>query len=63
MVKRRLSILGATGSIGCSAVDVISHLGGTKAYDLVALTGGKNAKKLAEQALLLRAHRGGWALG
>lgn len=54
MVKRRLSILGATGSIGCSAVDVISYLGGAAAYDIVALTGGANAKKLAEQALLLR---------
>ncbi len=53
-MKRRLSILGSTGSIGCSAVDVISHLGGTETYDLVALTGGRNARKLAEQALALR---------
>jgi len=53
MVKRRLSILGSTGSIGCSTVDVIAHLGGTDTYDIVALTGGRNAKKLAEQSLLL----------
>lgn len=54
MVKRRLSILGSTGSIGCSAVDVISHLGGAESFDLVAMTAGRNAKKLAQQALLLR---------
>ncbi len=53
-MKRRLSILGSTGSIGCSAVDVISHLGGKEAYDVVAMTAGANAKKLAEQALSLR---------
>ena len=54
MVKRRLSILGSTGSIGCSTIDVISHLGGAETYDIVALTAGSNAKKLAEQALALR---------
>lgn len=54
MVKRRVSILGSTGSIGCSTVDVISHLGGADTYDIVALTAGSNARKLAEQALALR---------
>lgn len=54
MVKRRLSILGSTGSIGRSTVDVIDHLGGTKTFDIIALSGGSNAKKLAEQALALR---------
>lgn len=54
MVKRRLSIFGATGSIGCSTIDVISHLGGADTYELVALTGGSNAKLLAEQALALK---------
>ncbi len=54
MVKRRLSILGSTGSIGCSTVDVISYLGGPEAYEIVALTAGSNAKKLAEQALFLK---------
>ena len=54
MVKRRLSILGSTGSIGCSTVDVITHLGGAETYDIVALTAGSNAKRLAEQALVLK---------
>jgi len=54
MVKRRLSILGSTGSIGCSTVDVITHLGGAQSYDIVALTAGSNADKLAEQAQLLK---------
>ena len=54
MVKRRLSILGSTGSIGCSTLDVIAHLGGAETYKIVALTAGSNAKKLAAQALALR---------
>jgi len=54
MVKRRLSILGSTGSIGCSTVDVLTDLGGAEAYEIVALTAGSNVKKLAEQALALR---------
>jgi 1-deoxy-D-xylulose-5-phosphate reductoisomerase len=54
MVKRRLSILGSTGSIGCSTIDVIAHLDGAETYDIVALTAGSNAKKLAEQALALK---------
>jgi len=53
-VRRRLSILGSTGSIGCSTVDVIKHLGGADTYDIIALTAGSNAKKLAEQALTLQ---------
>ena len=54
MVERRLSILGSTGSIGCSTVDVIEYLGGADTYDIVALSAGSNAAKLAEQALSLR---------
>ena len=54
MVKRRISILGSTGSIGCSTVDVVSYLGGPETFDVVSLTAGSNAKRLAEQALILR---------
>jgi 1-deoxy-D-xylulose-5-phosphate reductoisomerase len=45
---RRVSILGATGSVGQSTLDVIarnSHL-----FEVVALTGNSNAKGLAELA-------------
>ncbi|MCL4157861.1 UNVERIFIED_CONTAM: hypothetical protein GTU68_028732 [Idotea baltica] len=54
MVKRRLSIFGSTGSVGRNTIDVIQHLGGAEAYDVIALAGGSNAKLLAEQALTLR---------
>ncbi|MDJ1008157.1 MAG: 1-deoxy-D-xylulose-5-phosphate reductoisomerase [Paracoccaceae bacterium] len=50
---RRVSIFGATGSIGCQTVELIAADPG--AYDVVALTGGRNVAKLAEQALLLNA--------
>lgn len=55
MVKRRLSILGSTGSIGCNTVDVIESLGGADTYDVVAVTGGANAALLARQARALNA--------
>ena len=55
MVKRRISILGSTGSIGCSTVDVVASLGGAEAYDVVALTGNGNAALLARQARTLGA--------
>lgn len=53
---RAVSIMGSTGSIGCSAFDVISHAnkGREGGFDVVALTAGSNAEKLAEQALECR---------
>ncbi|MFN3314471.1 MAG: 1-deoxy-D-xylulose-5-phosphate reductoisomerase, partial [Hyphomonas sp.] len=56
MAVRRISIAGSTGSIGCSAVDVIQHArnSGQGDFEIVALAAGSNAEKLAEQALLLR---------
>lgn len=56
MAARRISIAGSTGSIGCSAVDVIEYArnGGHGEFDIVALAAGSNAEKLAEQARLLR---------
>lgn len=50
---RRVSILGATGSIGESTVDLIART--PDRFDVVALTGGRNVARLAEQARALRA--------
>jgi 1-deoxy-D-xylulose-5-phosphate reductoisomerase len=50
---RRISVLGATGSIGLSTLDLIGRNPG--AYQVVALTGGQNAARLAELAILHRA--------
>ncbi|MBQ2263117.1 MAG: 1-deoxy-D-xylulose-5-phosphate reductoisomerase [Loktanella sp.] len=50
---RRITLFGATGSIGQSAVDLIAR--DPNAYDVVALTGGRNIAQLAHDAKLLRA--------
>jgi 1-deoxy-D-xylulose-5-phosphate reductoisomerase len=50
---RRISILGATGSIGESTLDLIGR--DPDSYDVVALTGGKNVTRLAEMAIAHRA--------
>lgn len=50
---RRVSIFGATGSIGQSTIDLIARDAG--AYDVVALTGGRNIAKLARDAMRLGA--------
>src|SRR4029450_12413830 len=50
---RRISVLGATGSIGESTLDLIGRNPG--AYRVVALTGGQNVSRLAELAVLHRA--------
>ena len=48
---RRISILGATGSIGVNTLDVIRHMGGRDAFDVVAVTGSANVALLAKQAV------------
>lgn len=48
--KRRISILGSTGSIGVNTLDVVNQLGGREAFDVVAITGNANVALLAEQA-------------
>lgn len=53
--RRRLSILGSTGSVGRSTVDVIESLGGAETFDVEALVAGRNVELLAEQARRLRA--------
>ena len=50
---RRVSILGATGSIGQNTIDLIARA--PEAYDVVALTGGRNIEQLAADARRLRA--------
>jgi 1-deoxy-D-xylulose-5-phosphate reductoisomerase len=48
--KRRLTILGSTGSIGTNTLDVIRQLGGRDAFEIAALTGNGNIELLAGQA-------------
>ncbi len=50
IARRRISILGSTGSIGVSTLDVLSQLGGRGAFDILAITGNSNISLLAEQA-------------
>src|SRR5215471_16205504 len=50
---RRVSVLGATGSIGESTLDLIGR--DPASYTVVALTGGRNAARLAELAVKHRA--------
>ena len=46
---KRISIFGATGSIGVSTLDLIARA--PEAYHVVALTGGRNVALLARQAI------------
>ena len=48
--KRRISILGSTGSIGVNTLDVVNQLGGQDSFEVVAVTGNANVALLAEQA-------------
>ncbi|WP_241523903.1 1-deoxy-D-xylulose-5-phosphate reductoisomerase [Oceaniglobus indicus] len=52
VTPRRISVFGATGSIGCNTLDLIARA--PDEYRVVALTGGRNTALLAEQA---RRHR------
>lgn len=52
---RRVSVFGATGSVGESTFDLLMRAGGPAAFRTVALTGGRNVARLAEMALALRA--------
>ena len=46
---RRISVLGATGSIGESTLDLIGR--DPSAFEVVALTGGRNVARLASLAI------------
>ncbi len=50
---RRITILGATGSIGQNTIDLIARQ--PDRYHVVALTGGRNVAQLARDAIALRA--------
>ncbi|KII17928.1 1-deoxy-D-xylulose-5-phosphate reductoisomerase [Phaeobacter sp. S60] len=50
---RKISIFGATGSIGQNTIDLIRRAPGD--YDVVALTGGANIARLAQDAIALKA--------
>ncbi len=52
-MRRRISILGATGSVGQSTLDLLSR--SDDQFEVVALTANSNAAKLAEQAVASRA--------
>ena len=52
---RRISVFGATGSIGENTFDLVMRAGGPDAFHTVALTGGQNVTRLAEMARALRA--------
>jgi 1-deoxy-D-xylulose-5-phosphate reductoisomerase len=51
--RRRISVLGATGSIGENTLDLVGR--DPSSYTVVALTGGRNAARLAELAVQHRA--------
>ncbi|MCF8474749.1 MAG: 1-deoxy-D-xylulose-5-phosphate reductoisomerase [Emcibacter sp.] len=50
---KTITILGSTGSVGCSTLDLIGQ--NPDAYDVVALTANRNVALLAEQAKIFRA--------
>ncbi|HVL41665.1 MAG TPA: 1-deoxy-D-xylulose-5-phosphate reductoisomerase [Brevundimonas sp.] len=52
MIRRRVTVLGSTGSVGCSTLDLMDQIeaAGGGAFEVVALTGGANIARLAEQA-------------
>jgi len=50
---RRVSVFGATGSIGQNTLDLIARA--PDDYDVVALTGGRNIAQLAKDAIALKA--------
>ncbi len=56
-MSRRIFILGSTGSIGCSTVEVLSHLrtrDGEGSWPVVGLAAGSNVELLKKQAVLLQ---------
>jgi 1-deoxy-D-xylulose-5-phosphate reductoisomerase len=52
MIRRRVTVLGSTGSVGCSTLDLMDQAerAGTGMFEVEALTGGANIVRLAEQA-------------
>ncbi len=52
---RSLTLLGATGSVGASALDLVARGGGREAFRTLAVTGGRNVARLAAIARSLGA--------
>jgi 1-deoxy-D-xylulose-5-phosphate reductoisomerase len=52
---RKISVFGATGSIGENTFDLLMRQGGAEAVHTVAVTGGRNSRRLADMARALRA--------
>jgi 1-deoxy-D-xylulose-5-phosphate reductoisomerase len=52
MIRRRVTVLGSTGSVGTSTLELMDQAvaSGTGAFEVEALTGGANIARLAEQA-------------
>ncbi|MFC5344465.1 1-deoxy-D-xylulose-5-phosphate reductoisomerase [Brevundimonas staleyi] len=52
MIRRRVTVLGSTGSVGASTLDLMeqAEAAGTGSFEVTALTGGQNIERLAEQA-------------
>jgi 1-deoxy-D-xylulose-5-phosphate reductoisomerase len=52
VIRRKVTVLGATGSVGVSTLDLMAQTqaSGAAAYEVEALTGGANVGLLAEQA-------------
>src|SRR5271165_4240967 len=50
---RSLTVLGSTGSVGCSTLDLVVRA--PERFTVEALTAGRNVKLLAEQAKAVRA--------
>lgn len=48
---KQLTILGSTGSIGCSTLDVVRH--NPEHFRVVALVAGKNVTRMVEQCGIL----------
>ena len=46
---KQLTILGSTGSIGCSTLDVVRH--NPEKFRVAALVAGKNVARMVEQCL------------
>ena len=52
MIHRRITVLGSTGSVGCSTLDLMDQIesAGAGTFEVIALTGGANIARLVEQA-------------
>ncbi|WP_312143839.1 1-deoxy-D-xylulose-5-phosphate reductoisomerase [Brevundimonas sp.] len=52
MIARKVSVLGSTGSVGASTLDLMdqAEIAGSGAFQVEVLTGGNNITRLAEQA-------------